>query len=193
MSGVKKIQKEDILNTALDIVRKEGIQSVQARNIAKKLNCSTQPIFYQFKNMEELKEELLKKIIEVYREYLAVDEKAPHLYRQIGEGYIRFAKQEPKLFELIFMSPNNLTTKNFITQDEKVYNDILKYVGAVTGITSEEEIKSFHAKMWTFTHGIATMIVTKTCEIPEEQIIEMLTEEFKALMFLYSSKVIPEG
>ncbi len=184
MSGVKKIQKEDILDAALDIIREEGINNVQARNIAKKLNCSTQPIFYQFKNMEELKEELFKKIIEVYREYLTVDEKAPHLYRQMGEGYIRFAKEEPKLFGLIFMSPNNLTTRNFITQDEKVYNDILKYVNATTGISSEERVRNFHLKMWTFTHGIATMIATKTCGISDEQISEMLTEEFKALILL---------
>lgn len=184
MSGVKKIQKEDILNAALDIIREEGVNNVQARNIAKKLNCSTQPIFYQFKNMEELKEEILKKIVEIYRDYMTVNEKAPYLYRQMGEGYIRFAKEEPKLFELIFMSPNNLTTKSFITHDKKVYNDILKYVSATTGISSEERVRNFHLKMWTFTHGIATMIATKTCEISDEQISEMLTEEFNALMLL---------
>lgn len=184
MSGVKKIQKEDIINTALEIVREDGLDSVQARSIAKKLNCSTQPIFYQFGNMEELKEELFKKILEVYREYMTVNEKASHPYKQLGEGYIRFAKEEPKLFGLIFMSPNNLTPKNFITHDKKVYNDILKYVGNVTGISSEEKIRNFHIKMWTFTHGIATMIATETCEISDEQISEMLTEEFNALMLL---------
>lgn len=42
--------------------------------------------------------------------------------------------------------------------------------------------------MWTFTHGIATMIATKTCEISEEQISEMLTDEFKALMLLEKMK-----
>lgn len=184
MSGVKRIQKEDIINVALDIVREDGIENIQARAIAKKLNCSTQPIFYQFSNMEELRKEVIKKIVEIYRKYMLVDAQKEHQYKEMGKGYIRFAKEEPKLFQTIFMSENNLTTKNFITHDKEVYKSIIKYVKNVTGISSEKRISEFHLKMWTYTHGIATMIATKTCEISDEQINEMLTEEFKALMLL---------
>lgn len=184
MPGVKRIQKEDIINATLDIVREDGIDNIQARTIAKKLNCSTQPIFYQFANMEELKKEVIEKIVEIYRKYMTADDKEPHQYKEMGKGYIRFAKEEPKLFQTIFMSENNLTTKNFITQDKEVYKNILKYVENVTGISSEKRISDFHLKMWTFTHGIATMIATKTCEISDKQISEMLTDEFKALMLL---------
>ncbi|MGN1297141.1 MAG: TetR/AcrR family transcriptional regulator [Clostridia bacterium] len=188
MSGIKKIQKEDIINSALEIVRETGFNNIQARNIAKKLNCSTQPIFYQFANMEELKKEVIEKVLEIFREYMKVDEKASLPYKEVGKGYIRFAKEEPKLFQLIFMSENNLTPENFMTSDKKSYRGILKHVGRATGISSEKEASSFHLRMWTFTHGIATMIATKTCEISEEQISEMLTDEFKALMLLEKMK-----
>lgn len=189
MSGTKKIQKEDIINAALEIIRENGLNNVQARNIAKKLNCSTQPIFYQFANMEELKNELLKEVLEIYRKYMKVDKKA-HPYKEMGKGYIRFAKEEPKLFQLIFMSENNLNAENFIKHDKKVYEDILKYVSNVTRINSEENVSNFHLKMWIFTHGIATMIATKTCEISEKQISKMLTEEFEALMLLEKKNYI---
>lgn len=59
MAGVKKIQKNDITKCAFEILRDSGIEKVNARAIAKKLNCSVQPLFYQFKNMSELKDELL--------------------------------------------------------------------------------------------------------------------------------------
>lgn len=184
MSGIKRVNKENIIDAALDLVREDGIENIQARAIAKKLNCSTQPIFYQFENMEELKKVVIEKIAEIYRRYMLVDDKKDHQYKEMGKGYIKFAKEEPKLFQTIFMSENNLTTKKFITHDKEVYKSIVKYVKNVTGISSEKRISEFHLKMWTFTHGIATMIATKTCEISDEQINEMLTEEFKALMLL---------
>lgn len=188
MAGVTKIQREDIINTAINIVRESGLENVQARNIAKKLNCSTQPIFYQFANMDELKKVIFEKIIEVYRNYLTVDQNYEHPYKEMGKGYIRFAKEEPKLFSLIFMSENDLSTKNFLSYDKETGENILKHVSSVTGITKKEDISNFHLKMWTFTHGIATMIATKTCKISDEEISKMLTEEFTALMLLEKKK-----
>ena len=45
MSGISKIKKEDIINTAFEIIRKNGENALSARDLAKKLNCSIQPIF----------------------------------------------------------------------------------------------------------------------------------------------------
>ena len=47
-----KISKDDILRAALEIVRNDGIEKVSNREIAKKLNCSIRPIYYQFENSE---------------------------------------------------------------------------------------------------------------------------------------------
>ena len=57
-----KITKEDIINTALELVRANGEQSVNARNIASALNCSTQPVFSNFATMDDLRLALLEKI-----------------------------------------------------------------------------------------------------------------------------------
>ena len=51
-----------ILNAAFDITRNEGIEKLSNREIAKKMNCSIRPIYYQFKNSEELYKELYNKI-----------------------------------------------------------------------------------------------------------------------------------
>lgn len=72
--------------------------------------------------------------------------------------------------------------------DTELYKNILKNVGDVTGISKEENVKEFHLKMWIFTHGIATMLASGTCDISEEQVSEMLTEEFLALMLLEKKK-----
>ena len=46
-----KITKEDIIKTSLELIKKYGVESVNARAIAKELNCSTQPIFSNFSSM----------------------------------------------------------------------------------------------------------------------------------------------
>ena len=62
MSTTLKITKEMILDTAFSIVQTSGIEKVSNREIAKRLNCSIRPIYYQFKNTKELNDEL-KRII----------------------------------------------------------------------------------------------------------------------------------
>ena len=70
MSKPVTITKEKILDAAFEITRIEGIKSLSNRAIAKKLNSSIRPIYYQFKNSEELKNELYKKIEEYFYAYI---------------------------------------------------------------------------------------------------------------------------
>ena len=49
---IKKITKDMIMDSSLEIIKKEGIENLNVRNIATKLNCSTQPIMYHYKNMD---------------------------------------------------------------------------------------------------------------------------------------------
>ena len=53
------ITKERILDTAFLLARKKGMSGVSNREIAKKLNSSIRPIYYQFKNSLELNKELI--------------------------------------------------------------------------------------------------------------------------------------
>ena len=55
MSSVSRVTKEAIIEAGFEIIRKKGIDGVNAREVARILNCSVQPIFYRFTNMEELK------------------------------------------------------------------------------------------------------------------------------------------
>ena len=50
-----KITKNDIISTAIAIVREKGSEALNARAVASSLECSTQPIFSNFKDMKELK------------------------------------------------------------------------------------------------------------------------------------------
>ena len=58
MGRKAKISKEMILEAAFELLDESGLSAVAIKNIAAKLECSTQPISWQFGSMTELKKEL---------------------------------------------------------------------------------------------------------------------------------------
>ena len=100
-----KITKADIIETALQILRKGGDSTINARGIAKSLCCSTQPVFSNFATMEELYKAVTESAYELYLGFLKREmesEKYPK-YKSFGMAYIRFAREESELFKFLFM------------------------------------------------------------------------------------------
>ena len=113
-----RITKDRILETAFQIAREKGQDGISNREIAKKMNCSIRPIYYQFKNVEELTKELYRKIENYFYEFLLnsiTDEKTA--YRQTGINYIKFAKEEKNLFKILFMNESKDIPGDFIFDD----------------------------------------------------------------------------
>lgn len=182
MANTTKITKEMILDTAFSIARREGLNSISNRRIAKELNSSIRPIYYQFKNTEELKLELGKKIDTYFYDYLLNNKLGNMpLYKQIGINYIRFSRDEKKLFKILFMNDNKLLPSDFILDTD--YMRIKDIIRISTNL-SDKDIKSFHLKMWLFTHGIATLSANDTVLFTDKQISDLLSYEFQALMLL---------
>lgn len=172
MPSSTKIQKEDIIKVAFEIVKKNGMEGLNARAVAKKLNCSIQPIFYQFSNMEELKKTVYEKIYEVYKNYMFSGINEGRAYKKMGISYIRFAKDYPEFFKIMFMQKTALNSENFVMVDT-IGQDIIKTGQKFSGLSFEEQ-KDFHIKVWIFTHGIATLVVTKTIEFTDNEIEKLL-------------------
>ena len=124
-----RISKEMILDAAFEIVRQDGMEKLSNRELANKLKCSIRPIYYQFENVEEMQQELYKKIEQYFYKFLLDNmiEGIPQ-YKQVGVNYIKFAKKEKKLFQTLFMSDIGLTPDAFVAKDGEDYNEIEKLI-----------------------------------------------------------------
>lgn len=178
-----RISKEMILDAAFEIVRQDGMEKLSNRELANKLKCSIRPIYYQFENVEEMQQELYKKIEQYFYKFLLDNmiEGIPQ-YKQVGMNYIKFAKKEKKLFQTLFMSDIGLTPDAFVAKDGEDYNEIEKLIKISANL--QEDIKDFHTKMWIFCHGIATLVANDTIKLTDSQIQDLLSYEFQALMLL---------
>lgn len=178
-----KVTRETIVKTALNVVRGGGEGALNARLIAALLGCSTQPIFSNFENMEKLKEAVVEKAGDLYKEYMAreVAEGKYPAYKASGMAYIRFAKEEKELFKLLFMCDRRLEA---IPDDDELKTSMEQIVQSSTGL-GMEETELFHLEMWAYVHGIAVMFATGYVGLEWELVSKMLTDAYLGLCKQY--------
>lgn len=178
-----RITKEDIVSVSLDIVRESGFSALNARNIAKKLSCSTQPIFTNYNSITEIKDEVIIKAQEIYSDYVDIESKKKiyPLYKSYGMAYINFARNEKELFRLLFMEQRDENKDIYVDYVSKVTPLIKNSLGI-----SEENARMFHTEMWACVHGIAVMQVTSFANIDEKTSSMMLTDLYLGLKSRYT-------
>ena len=183
MPPLQKTGKEEIVNAAFDIVRREGKDSLNARALAGRLGISTQPIFSNFRNMEELKAEVVKKASVLYFAMLEDEEGKGHYppLKARGMGYIRFAIEERHLFRLLFMDKRN-DAAVFPTDDASREIQLISESLAL----EEDRAERMHALLWFFVHGIASLIVTESLKLSEEEISNAITDIYLGLKLRFS-------
>ncbi|MGL6201461.1 MAG: hypothetical protein ACRC3H_21265 [Lachnospiraceae bacterium] len=87
------------ISYAYEITKTEGIAAVNARSIAKRLKCSTHPVFRVYENMESLKEDIVKRAEKHYNTRMMSGLEHPVPFLGMGIAYIQFAKEEKQLFK----------------------------------------------------------------------------------------------
>lgn len=176
-----KYTKEQIFECAIEIVRENGIENLSARTIANRLNCSPQPIFSYYKNMEELKKSVIEYAYSLYNKYnIDYLNSGKYPYKAYGLAYINYAKNEKEFFKILFMSDKSEKREIDISN---VINLIMKTLNL-----SEENANLFHFENWTFVHGIATMHITNYLNLTEEEISNTMTDIFEGLKARFKEK-----
>ncbi len=177
MSAVK-IKKEDLIKGSIKIIRDEGDSKLSARNLAKVVDCSTQPIFRLFTNMDDLKRTVYDDVYELQKKYLLKGNEHRVPFIGVGLSYIDFATKEKNLFKFLFMS--SFTKYNNIlemadNEDGKKYTEmIIKSTGL-----SPESSKQIYINTWLIIHGIASMMATTNSKLTKDDIETIIFDAFK--------------
>ena len=178
-----KVTRDQIINAAVELTRHSGIESVNARAIAKELDCSIQPIFKNFETMGSLKQHLVEKAQVIYDDYTQKGMSSQaNPFLGIGLGYVRFAKEESNLFKLLFMS-NEFKQIGFIQLIKDDENqEIVQLISRMSGLNIKKSEQLF-IDIWLTTHGIASMIATNDLVLSEVEIIKILTDAFNGFTY----------
>ncbi len=175
-----RFTKEEIVDTALKLTREEGFPTLTARALAERLGSSTKPIFGLFASMEEVQSAVLTAADGLYQQTLAREMARTDVppYKASGLGYIRFAREEPELFRLLFMRDR---TGERLVEDRDSIRPLLELLQAKLGLT-EDAAYLFHLESWVFVHGLATMIATGYLDWDMDFVSRAMTDMHQGLI-----------
>lgn len=176
-----KITKEMIIDAAFEIARSDGAEKINARTVSKKLGCSTQPVMYHFKTIEELKKTVYIKADEYHSKYIN-NIQSENPMKDIGLNYIRFAETEKNLFRFLFQT-NEFTGKNI---SELINSEELQPVIAILRKEAEvntEQAKTIFRLLFLIAHGYASMFANNEMTYDEQTIISDLDLVFEGTVY----------
>lgn len=178
-----KFTKEEIIAAALELVSQQGIEALTARELGARLGSSARPIFTVFTSMDEVQEEVRAAALGKFESYAEKAMAYTPVFKQVGMQMILFAMEEPKLYQLVYMSEN---------VGAAGFDSIVQRLGDVAQLCvdviqrdyglSVPEAKQLFEHVWIHTFGIGALCATGMCRFSFEEINQMLGHDFMAML-----------
>jgi DNA-binding transcriptional regulator YbjK len=183
MPPKQKFTKKEIVTAALEITRRDGITALTARRLGTELGSSSRPIFTVFQKMDDVTSETIMAARALYNQYVAKAFAEPNPFKGVGMAYIQFAKHEPKLFHLLFMTENGAVPElaDVLSMIDENSSQILETVQKEFRL-DDTKARKVYQYLWIFTHGIAALCATKVCQFGEAEISAMLDDICRSIL-----------
>lgn len=170
-----KFTKEEITETAFNLVRQKGWSSLTTRILAEELGSSARPIYSFFRSMDELEEELVKKAVDLLYDYM-IRERTGDPWHDHGIGYVLFAMDEKHLFT---GCNNEKNIKHFKAYGEIIWATLtasLSEYPPFQGL-SQEQICQVQATRWLLAHGLAFQVSNPPPGVWDEEKINLMMQQ----------------
>jgi len=178
MPPTVRFTRDAVLHAACQLMRREGMEALNARAIAKELGGSTQPIFRLFTNMEDLRRELILYVARQFQAHAEADmAQSDSPYIQLCTTYLLYGRDEPELFKLLFMR-DRVSEGQY--SDQTNFDLVFNIIKKETPLDDETALRFFE-RTWLFVHGLAVCIATKYIPCQDERyLISMVKEAYNA-------------
>lgn len=178
MPPTVRFTRDAVLHAACQLMRREGMEALNARAIAKELGGSTQPIFRLFTNMEALHRELILYVARQFQAHTEADmAQSDSPYIQLCTTYLLYGRDEPELFKLLFMR-DRVSEGQY--SDQTNFDLVFNIIKKETPLDDETALRFFE-RTWLFIHGLAVCIATKYIPCQDERyLISMVKEAYNA-------------
>lgn len=180
MARKKEIDKQRILDAAYKLAVRGGIESLTARNIAKAVNCSTQPIYLEFENMQDLRNQVLARISDELKSNTLQQNFTGEPLIDLDLSYLYFVKEHVDLFRAMFVDGkfgNQMIVDTLMglgIEKFKQQFDAEQY--------SDERLKHIVIANWIAATGLATLLINKMANFTQAQMVSVLKAQIHDAM-----------
>ena len=182
-----KITKEMIENASFEVIRERGHENLSARTIAEYLKCSTQPVLYSFRTVDEIREAAYGIADRYHTEFIMPKETDEIPILALGLNYVRFGQEEKNLFRFLFQTdkfggkdvaalmsdPKDVAA---LMSDPEL-SGIMEIMAGGLGVDIEQAREMF-LTFFCVAHGMASLLANNSMVYDEEQCKKMLENVF---------------
>lgn len=171
----KREMEKLILDSAMQLFVDEGYKNVTIRKLAEKIEYSPATIYLYFKDKDEILFTLQRMAFEKFHKFQAgiqlIQDPIERLTEH-GKTYVQFALENREYYELMFlmdspMNQNHLNDYKAEIDSYQLLKDNLKSC-MDAGLLKQMDIEVAAFSMWSYVHGIASIIIKRGFLIPEE-------------------------
>lgn len=172
-----KITKKMVADASFEVVRANGHENLNARTISEYLGCSTQPVLYTFKTVDEIREAAYEMADRYHTEYISPKETDENPMLALGLNYVRFGQEEKNLFRFLFQ------TDKFGGKDigellsDPGLSGILEVMAKGLAVSTEQAREMF-LTFFCVAHGLASLLANNSMEYDEAGSKKMLENVF---------------
>jgi len=146
--------RDDIIATAFEIVKKSGFRDFSTRKIADELHSSTAPVYSYFSSMDDLKAEVLERAEKLMLEY-TMKPYTKSVFLNMGTGLVLFAQENRELFRALLLEGGDTRAllDTFLTS---LTNELDR--DELISLLPQKERREVMNRMAIFTHGFASLL-----------------------------------
>lgn len=187
MAPKVKVTKEMVADASFEVIRANGHENLSARTISEYLGCSTQPVLYTYKTVDEIREAAYVLADRYHTEYIMPKETDDNPMLALGLNYVRFGHEEKNLFRFLFQTDKfgGKDVETLLSDPE--LSGILEVISAAMKVDLEQAREMFLA-FFCVAHGLASLLANNSMEYDEGQSRKMLENVFFGMAAAKSMK-----
>lgn len=176
-----KVTKKMVANASFEVVRASGHQNLNARTIAGHLGCSTQPVLYNFRTVDEIREAAYEIADQYHTSYIMPKETDENPMLALGLNYVRFGYEEKNLFRFLFQTDKFGGMDVAALMGNPDLSGVMEVMaqGLDCGV---EEAREMFLTFFCVVHGLASLLANNSIQYDEEQSKKMLENVFFGML-----------
>lgn len=191
---------EEILDAALQLFVSEGYGAVTMRAIAERVGCSPGNLYHYFPGKNEIFLALREQGFELFREYQArtrdISDPVARMRAHAG-AYLRFAIEQPRHYELMFLMPAvepESIPVDMVERSRRSLDMLRSDLRACMeeGSMRECDVDVAAISIWSQLHGFASLLLRRRLTLHTSLPDDRLAEELVEFMFAYIPPVAEE-
>jgi AcrR family transcriptional regulator len=180
-------QRERILGCACDLFVEAGLDGFSLRELARRLGITAPALYRHFDSREDLLLAVVGEAFDVIARYLyrALTASSPaERLRMAGFGYLEFALENPRYYEVFHASPGALGMDQFPPQTVaqacaigQFWKDrVSECMDA--GVFRVDDPERVSVTMWALAHGLISLYLRGNLDMDEQQFRDFYIEAF---------------